>query len=406
MKATSKRWGVLAAVFLAAAACTVQLEQTSAVSTPVPATETQALPTATATVTPLPVTPTATEEGATGVPEAAARPFPTDWFGFPYLDDSMLDYEILAGWQDLGLEGSVLFLSNSQAGQAVVVFDFAAGRFAPIFVVPENTWVLSASANPNRSDVLLSYAPVPPEGETQYGYTDLYRLSPDGTLVPLLERTEAVESFFAAFYSNSGEDVFYSWFVIDDTVDYGFRYHINSLDLETGVWGTIVEDAFWQNVSADDGRLAYVTLDPNAAIDAPAELLIVPAGGGAPVAALDPEQFPTVDAPFFSPDGRYLYFSAVSEEPPALSWLDRLMGVIPVSAHNVPSDWWRVDLETGGTARVSQVFDQGLFGDFSPEGDRIAFISSAGLWVMNPDGSGLVQVISSNLFYGNVEWVR
>ena len=400
---TIRRWGILAVILLATAACTVQIEQTGAAPTAAPAT---AAPSPTATETSLPVTPTATQEGATGIPEPTATAEPTDWFGFPYLDDSVLDYEVLTGWQDLGLEGSLLFLTFSEAGQTVVIFDLGTGRLAPVFIAPENTWVLSASVNPDRSDVLLSYAPVPPEGESQFGYTDLYRLSADGALSPLLERTEAVESFFSAFYSNSGAEVFFSWFVLDESVDYGFRYHVNRLEVVTGSWSTIAEDAFWQTVSPDDAHLAYVTLDPNAATDAPAEMRIAPSGGGGFDTVLDPAQFPTVDAPFFSPDGRYLYFSAVSETPPALTWLDRLMGVTPVSAHNVPSDWWRVDLETGQTGQVSRVFDQGMFGDFSPEGDRIAFISSTGLWIINPDGSGLVQVIEGRSFYGNIEWVR
>jgi Tol biopolymer transport system component len=72
----------------------------------------------------------------------------------------------------------------------------------------------------------------------------------------------------------------------------------------------------------------------------------------------------------------------------------------------VPSDWWRADLESGSVEQVTEIFDQGMFGDFSPSGDRVAFISASGLWVMNPDGSGLTQIISSGTFYGNIEWVR
>ncbi|HUF38814.1 MAG TPA: DPP IV N-terminal domain-containing protein [Anaerolineales bacterium] len=386
----------LAAAALLAGACTVQLDGTSLVPTPVPPARTGTE--TTVPTDPPPVTPTATIEGATTAP--------IDWFGFPYLDDSALDYEVLPGWESLGLDGSVVFLSFSEIGQSVVVFDFETGHFAPVFVAPENTWVLSASLNPEHSDLLLSYAPVPPEGQTQYGYTDLYRLDPDGSLTPLLERVEEIEAFFSAFYSNSGREVYYSWFVGDDTVDFGFRYHIGRLDAASGEAAIVVEDGFWQAVSADDERLAYVTLNPSAGFDDPAELRVVPSTGGDHLTVLDPESFPTIDAPIFSPDGRYLYFSAVSEAPPPLSWLDRLFGVIPASAHNVPSDWWRADLETGEASQVSQLFDQGMYGDFSPDGDRLAFISATGLWIMNLDGSGLVQVLASQAFYGNLEWVR
>jgi Tol biopolymer transport system component len=46
-----------------------------------------------------------------------------------------------------------------------------------------------------------------------------------------------------------------------------------------------------------------------------------------------------------------------------------------------------------------------MFAAFSPDGTKIAFISSTGLWVMNPDGSDLVQVIASADLYGNLEWL-
>jgi hypothetical protein len=81
-------------------------------------------------------------------------------------------------------------------------------------------------------------------------------------------------------------------------------------------------------------------------------------------------------------------------QPP---WLDRLLGVQIASAHSVPSDWWRVIIETGEIDRLTQMGDMNLMGDFSPDGKHIAFSGLTGLWVMNGDGSGLVRMMAGSV---------
>jgi Tol biopolymer transport system component len=124
---------------------------------------------------------------------------------------------------------------------------------------------------------------------------------------------------------------------------------------------------------------------------------------------LNSEEFPTVDAPFFSPDNQFLYFSAVSEQPQSLTWWEKLMGVriafARSSAHNVPSDFWRVSLIDGEVEQMTDIQDQGMYGTFSPDGEWIAFTSATGLYVMRPDGSGLVQMIEIATMYGTLDWI-
>ncbi len=393
------------AVLIPAAACSIELTQTSTVATQRPPTATEPatatlvptetrIPTETPTLDPASLT-TPTEELT---PTATIPPF-----DFPLLDASILNAEILPGWESLGLTGKVTFLSLFPEGQAFVTFDFATGQLAPLFVAPPNTWVLSGSVSPDRSNILLAYAPPPPEGKTQYGYSDLWRLpAGGGEPEPLLLRNEEIEAYFGSTYSPDGQFAYYTWFVQDASVDFGFRYHINRLEVVTGTVTTVIEDGFWQSLSSDGSKIAYVTLDPNGGID---ELRMANADGSDVQTMLDPAIHPTTDAPFFSPDMEFLYFSAVSEAPPALSWLDNLMGVQIASAHNVPSDWWRMNIATGEAAQITETFDQGMFGVFSPDGTKIAFISARGLWVMNPDGTDLVQILASSDFYGNLEWI-
>jgi hypothetical protein len=390
-----------------ATACSVELTQTSAVPTAAPAnTEPPA-----ATHTPLPATdtpePTAVTDAA---PQADVTPTdaPTPTaalpgFDFPLGDASYLVAEILPGWESLGQSGKLTFLSLYPDGQSVLVFDIAAGELSTLFIAPPGTWVLAASTHPDRSNILLAYAPPVEEGQVQYGYSDLYLLpAGGGDPQPLLETTAEQEAFFSAFYAPDGASIFYSWFFVDTAVDYGFRYHINRLDTTTGETATIIEDAFWESVSRDGQKIVYVTFNPDGGTD---ELRMANTDGTGVERVLDPAVWPTVDAPFFSPDREYVYFSAVSTPPPALSWWERLLGVHIASAHNVPSDWWRIHLATGEVTRITEIFDQGMFAAFSPDGTKIAFISSTGLWVMNPDGSDLVQIIASADLYGNLEWI-
>ncbi len=71
---------------------------------------------------------------------------------------------------------------------------------------------------------------------------------------------------------------------------------------------------------------------------------------------------------------------------------DRLLGVEPAAAHNIPSDWWLVPLDGSAPAQLTHVFDVGLFGSFSPDGGLFAYGSQSGLFVGQADVSGLQQI--------------
>jgi hypothetical protein len=80
------------------------------------------------------------------------------------------------------------------------------------------------------------------------------------------------------------------------------------------------------------------------------------------------------------------------------------MGVQTAAAHNLPSDWWRVPVTGGEPVLVADIDDVGLHGTFSPDGQHIAYISSRGLFVMNPDGSNRQQYLSTTALNG-LSWV-
>jgi Tol biopolymer transport system component len=164
----------------------------------------------------------------------------------------------------------------------------------------------------------------------------------------------------------------------------------------------IVERALWPVLSADGAQLVYLSTDP---VTLGNDLYRSGPDGANPAPILPPGAYPPVDAHLFTLDGSQLIFSMVNAQPaPALSWLDRLLGVEAASAHSVPSDWYRVASSGGTPQRLTELNDVNLNGDLSPDGRQMAFIGASGLYIMNVDGSGLVQ-LAQGAWVGTVSWV-
>ena len=392
--------------FLGLTACSVEISQTQSVqgiSTHPPTTPTEAFtPTLPSIDLPQKMTPTDTKPGDPILsPALSLTPDPA--FPFPAVKTPSLNLQVIPGYPE-ALEGRMLFLSTLEDGlQTLIAFDLNTGEASPLFVTPPKAWILSQSVYASASEILIAYAPPPPEGKPSYGYTDLYILKPDGSLEPILQRTEDLEAFFGAIFSPAGGYIYYSHFFADSTAYSGFRYYINRVGYPTGTPEVVVEDAFWQRLSEDGSKLAYVTFDDRDY----SELFVANADGTNPVRVLDPDQHPIIDAPFFSPDNQYLYFSAIVDvtTPTPLAWWEKLLGVHIALAHTVPSDFFRVSLTDGSVIRVTNLQGLGMYGTFSPDGQHIAFLNGAGLYVMRPDGAGLFQVLSGYGLYGSVEWI-
>ncbi len=151
----------------------------------------------------------------------------------------------------------------------------------------------------------------------------------------------------------------------------------------------LIDSAFWPRLSPDGSKLAYVSFVPSTNSN---DVYIARPRWQPCQTRHAGRRLPAVDAPVFSPDGKTIVFSAVGEpQLPSLSWLDQLLGVQIAEAHNVPSDWWRVSVDGGKPERLTQVNGTGMYADFAPDGQHIAFTSITGLFVMRPDGSNLIQ---------------
>lgn len=275
--------------------------------------------------------------------------------------------------------------------QRLLMFDLASGEESSLFAVPQNAWLSEVAASPDGERLLLAYAPPPEQNQAQFGFTSLYVMPADGSGKPklLLAKEDPSESFFHISWPLD-EIVYYAHFApsVDDLGVVTYDTRVERAHLFTAEVEVLAEDAAWPRLSYDGSRLAYVT--------EAGELMLAAADGASPKVLVGFEAFSAVDAPLFSVDGDQLYFSAVDLEPGAsLSPLDRLLGVKMAQAHSVPSDWWRVPVETGQELERQTTIDKvGLYGDFDASGQRLYFVAADGVFAMGPDGEALIQLLA------------
>ena len=173
-----------------------------------------------------------------------------------------------------------------------------------------------------------------------------------------------------------------------------------------GVPEKILDQAFWARPSPDGTHLVYISSDINTGKN---KIFVAdPDGKNARQVQMSGAVVPDViDAPIFTPDGQTILFSApIPVKAAAPTWLERVLGIGVVDAHNVPSEWWSVPVAGGTVKQLTNLQFAGLFASNSPDGKHIASFSANGLFVMNPDASG-VNMIMPDLggVYGTVSWL-
>lgn len=314
-------------------------------------------------------------------------------------------------WGRLGQSGELLFVtadaSNSRNGFTASLrqLDLATGALSSIFQPPDDSWIDSFSVSPDRKRIALAYAPPPARPEMPVGETGIYIVPWAEPRIPqaLLSPTDKQDLYFHPVWSPDARYLYYVHVEPQGTSG-TYVYSIERIGASGGQPMTVVENAYWPQLSPDGAKLVYVTNEPSGSVFD----LYIAASDGTDARRLDlPPSFPAVDAPFFSPDGKMLYFSAidvVSSTGP--SWLDRLLGVQVASAHSVPSDWWQIPVAGGQAERVTHIADTGLVGVFGPDGRHLAFISSSGVFMMDSSGGGLTTLLGNTNAFGSIAWIR
>ena len=169
----------------------------------------------------------------------------------------------------------------------------------------------------------------------------------------------------------------------------------------------IAEKAYWPRLSLDSSRLVYVYVDPFSLKN---QLFVADSdgGNGRQVVVSGSWNPDTKDAPLYAPDGRSIIFSAVVPLPSYQpGWVDKMMGILPAKADgSIPSDWWSVPAGDGVLTRLTHIQSLGLFASISPNHQHIASFSSAGVFVMDLDGSNLTMLVPNMAgITGTISWI-
>jgi Tol biopolymer transport system component len=328
-----------------------------------------------------PLIPTATELPATSTPQA-----PPDWAG-------------------QGYTGQLILILYGENGNRLVDLDLASGKITTLFQAPANSWLAAAVVSPDDKQILLSYAPPTQSGETQFGYADLYTLPLDGSSPPqpFLTRKDPQESFFNPAWAPDGKSVYYTHLY---RIDPNSKVPAFQNDIEQATVGgetkALIAHSLWPAISPDGSELSYLNEDP---VTFSNDLYLANPDGSNPSPVLQPGLNPPVDDHLFTQDGQQIIFSMVNVQPaPASSWLDRLLGIEQASAHTVPSDWYISPVQGGTAQQLTNLGDVGMYGDLSPDGRQLVFISATGLHIMNLDGSDLYD-LSNQVYIGTVDWI-
>ncbi len=281
--------------------------------------------------------------------------------------------------------------------------DLSTGKMRTIFRAPDGAKISSFAVSPDGKRIALGYAAPPDKGQLNLGNTDLYWMPYDGSQPPqpILMRKTSGESFFRPAWSPDGQSLFYSHFFMVNADAQPYKYQVERIAIG-GQPQVLAKDALWPVLPKDGSQLAYLSYDP---VKGGNQLYISQPDGSAPKATMDLNTFPAVDAHLYLADNKSLLFSSVNPVSSySPSWLDRLMGVQIASAHNAPSDWYKVDGSGAKPQRVTNLNDTGLDGALAPDGKSIAFIAGSGLYVMNADGTN-IRHLSDQSLVNNIDWL-
>ena len=285
--------------------------------------------------------------------------------------------------------GHLYYIRINPGQQFLARYDLANGRSQNIFPIPEGGWVSYAALSPDGRQLALGYAPPPSPTQTLFGYSRLYLLPLDGDEdepVLLIEPDDPRELYFNPTWSPDGRALYYIHITPDETARLGYTLHLSRYDLETSNATQLIPDALWARISDDGQQIAYIPYRGQSH-----ELVLADQNGANGRVLIEDGRFEAMDAPIFSPDGAWIYFSAV-EWPEPISFWQRWLGAQTASAHDIPSDWWRIPVSGGEPERLTELNLVGLYGDFVVDGRYLAFASRSGLFLLDTADMSVTQL--------------
>ena len=292
--------------------------------------------------------------------------------------------------------GQLFYVVLTPGSQELVQHDVDSDTATTLFTVPENGWLANMDVSHDGRQIVMAYAPPPADNGIQFGYSNLYVLLADGQSEPreLIPRENPEEILFNPTWSPLSDMIYYSHVTPTDPDTFEFALTLERVNFLTGDVEVLVEDGIWPRVSHDNQYLAYIHSNP----DTLANALMLMDLDTMEVTELVPETaFQAMDAPLFSPDGETIYFSAADNVDASRSWWEIALGVETAVAHTLPSDWWKVSINNPTPERLTSLDEVGLYGDFSLDGQTVAFAAQGGLYRMNPDGTDVEKWVEETL---------
>jgi Tol biopolymer transport system component len=303
----------------------------------------------------------------------------------------------------LGLTGRLILTGITDG---LSEYDLANDRLFTVYEPEGDSFVSTEAVSPDGATVVYTYAPPPPDGGVQFGYSDLYSLdvARADKRTSLLEGSQNGEIYEYPAWSPDGRYLYFGHTVpSNDTSDPSGGRRLERMRFPDGQPEILANGGTAPHVSPDGTRLTYLTYDVRTWLYA---LYVAnPDGSNAKHIALG-DDFTILDEPIFSPDGQYIIFASADlfATPRGPVGLEVLPGMQVARADNVPSDLWRVPVSGGQPERLTDLGYSGIRATFSPDGKRIAFSCGSGIFVMSAD-SGRVSLISQEVAYGTLEWI-
>ena len=322
------------------------------------------------------------------------------------------DRQIPVTWENLKLTGRLVFIhinpSDFSIAPRIQALDLGTGKISTLFESGSGGWIYYLSASPDGKQLVISYVP-PSTGNAKVSQA-LYTIPVDGSSAPriLVSPPTPGDQYIQAEWSPDGKYIYYVHVNQQQPLKPGQLlpiYTLSRISIPEGVQEQIADNAFWPRLSVDASRMVYISSDPFSAKN---QLYIANADGSdARDVGISGSWKPDIkDAPLLSPDNQTIIFSApISPAAYQPNWLDRLMGVMSVQAHSVPSDWWAISSNGGVLTRLTKIQTVNLFASLAPDKAHIASLSGDGIFVMKLDGSGLTQILLDKGVFGALTWI-
>ncbi len=330
---------------------------------------------------------------------------------------SLPSLQIPVTWGSLNLTGTLVYISSVQTQSSLIMsiqaLNLASGQITTIFQGVNGAWIDFATVSPDQKTLLVAYLPArDASAANSVGQQALYIMPLDGSQPPqlLFSPPSAGFQYHEPVWSPDGKYIYYAQtdFSAPSTIpgQHYPVYEIDRLSFPGGQPQKVADRAYWPRLSADGARLAFVTLDP---VDGSNKLYVANAdGSGAYQVTLAGLYIPQIiDAPFFTPGDKNVFYSAVSPtQPYQPGWVEKIFGIGVASAHTVPSDWWSVPIGGGTPTQLTHIAAVGLYASLSPDQQYVASYSGLGIFVMNIDGTGSTTLVN-NLggLSGTVSWL-